>query len=156
MREVNYGWAVRYVHSSSASFFFSLSYIHIVRGIYYGTYQKPNQNTFYSGIFLFFLLLIAAFIGYVLPFTNLSFWASIVITNTIKTVLPFLSLWFIQLLWGGFYVINPTLLRFFSLHFLLPFQISVLAFLHLLFLHSAFGSSNPLAKSEKELVLFHP
>ena len=155
MRSVNYGWAWRYLHSTGASFFFACSYLHIFRGIYYGSYQKPMLSIYFSGCFLFFHLLLAAFIGYVLPFSQTSYYAAVVITNNLS-ILPFIGLSLIHSLWGGFNVCAPTLVRFFSLHFILGFWMVALAFLHLVLLHNI-GSSNALFGGlQKELVLFHP
>ena len=155
MHSVNYGWAVRYLHSTGASFFFTCSYLHIVRGIYYGSYQNQRNSVYFSGIILFTFSLFAAFIGYVLPFSQVSYYAAIVITNNLS-ILPFIGLSLIHCLWGGFNVCAPTLVRFYSLHFILGFWMVALAFLHLVLLHNI-GSSSPLFGGlQKELVLFHP
>ncbi len=142
MRDVNYGWLLRYMHANGASFFFIMVYAHIVRGIYYISYKYPYQNLWRVGVIIFILMMATAFMGYVLPWGQMSFWGATVITN-LFTAIPFvgesIALW----LWGGFSVDNATLNRFFSLHYLLPFVIVGVVFLHLIVLHIP-GSTNPL------------
>ena len=155
MRSVNYGWAWRFLHSTAASFFFTCSFLHILRGIYYGSYQKPRLSIWFSGLFTFFTSFLAGFIGYVLPFSQTSYYAAVVITNNLSN-LPFIGVSTVYSLWGGFNVCAPTLVRFFSLHFILGFLICALAFLHLVLLHNI-GSSNLLFGAiQKEFLVFHP
>ena len=158
MRDVNYGWLIRYMHSNGASFFFILLYIHIARAFYYGSYKKPRHKVWVSGIILFVLIMGTAFIGYVLPLGQMSLWGAIVISNFL-TVIPYLGELLAQWLWGGFIVGEPTINRFFALHFLLPFIISALSILHILLLHMpSAGSSNPLLGADiiKAAIRFHP
>nr|QUB07070.1 cytochrome b [Lilioceris yunnana] len=153
MRNVNYGWLIRNIHSNGASFFFICLYIHIGRGIYYSSYYM--KETWISGTSLFFLIMATAFLGYVLPWGQMSFWGATVITNLISAI-PYLGTMIVQWVWGGFAVNNATLNRFFTLHFVLPFIVSSLVIIHLLFLHQK-GSSNPLGlKSDIDKIPFHP
>ena len=156
MRDVNYGWLIRYMHSNGASFFFIFIYIHIARALYYGSYKKPRHKVWLSGILLFLLIMATAFLGYVLPWGEMSFWGATVITHFLS-VIPVLGEPLAQWLWGGFVVGSATITRFFSLHFLIPFIISALSILHILLLHQVeVGSSNPLLGNIKEPIKFHP
>nr|YP_010161663.1 cytochrome b [Phyllophorella liuwutiensis]QRI59072.1 cytochrome b [Phyllophorella liuwutiensis] len=138
-RDVNYGWLLRNIHANSASFFFICLYCHIGRGIYYGSYI--NQETWNIGVILFLITMITAFVGYVLPWGQMSFWAATVITN-LASAIPYIGTSLVQWIWGGFSVDNATLTRFFTFHFLFPFIIAALSIIHLLFLHQT-GSNNP-------------
>lgn len=141
MRNVPYGWFVRYLHANGASFFFFIIYIHIFRGLYFGSYMFPRTPLWISGIILFLLMMATAFMGYVLPWGQMSFWGATVITNLFSAI-PYFGSFIVEWLWGGFSVDNATLNRFFSLHFLLPFLIVSATILHLGLLHNA-GSNNP-------------
>ena len=142
IRNINYGWFIRYLHSNGASFFFIIIYIHIFKGLYYRSFLYPRHMIWISGLFIFILLMATAFLGYVLPWGQMSFWGATVITNLLS-VFPFIGDSLVFWLWGGFSIENPTLMRFFILHFILPFIILGFIFLHLSFLHSV-GSSNIL------------
>lgn len=142
MRDVNNGWLIRYAHANGASFFFIMVYIHIFRGLYYGSYMAPREHLWCSGVLLFILMMATAFMGYVLPWGQMSFWGATVITNLFSAI-PMIGKNIVDWLWGGFSVDNPTLNRFFSLHFFLPFLIAGLSCIHLILLHQ-FGSGNPL------------
>ncbi|CAH58232.1 cytochrome b [Ehrlichia ruminantium] len=157
MRDVNYGWLIRYTHAVGASFFFIVVYIHILRGLYYGSYKSPRELVWFVGIFIFFAMMATAFMGYVLPWGQMSFWGATVITN-LFSVIPLVGDNVVQWLWGGFSVDNPTLNRFFALHYLLPFIILMLASLHVIALHR-FGSGNPSGievKSSKDTIPIYP
>ena len=157
MRDVNFGWLLRYVHANGASAFFVVVYIHLFRGLYYGSYKKPRELLWGLGVLLLLAMIVTAFTGYVLPWGQMSFWAATVITN-LASAIPLVGEGVVQWLWGGFSVDNPTLQRFFSLHYLLPFVILGLVVLHIWALHR-FGSSNPLGidvKSDKDTLPFHP
>jgi ubiquinol-cytochrome c reductase cytochrome b subunit len=157
MRDVNYGWLIRYVHMNGASMFFLIIYTHIFRGMYYGSYKAPRELLWMTGVVLFLLLMATAFMGYVLPWGQMSYWGATVITN-LFSAFPVVGNWIVTLLWGGFSVDNPTLNRFFALHYLLPFIITGVVFLHVVALHIT-GSNNPLGidvKSEQDTVPFHP
>jgi len=155
VREVDYGWLLRYVHANGASFFFIVVYIHMLRGLYYGSYQKPNAMLWVSGVVIFLLLILTAFLGYVLPWGQMSYWAATVITNLV-TVVPFVGESIVIWLWGGYVVDNPTLNRFFSLHYLFPFIIVALVGLHIIFLREN-GSTNPLGvKATVDNIPFTP
>ena len=157
MRDVNYGWLLRYAHSNGASMFFMVIYIHIFRGMYYGSYKAPRELLWITGVVLFLLLMATAFMGYVLPWGQMSYWGATVITNLFSAI-PLVGNWIVTLLWGGFSVDNPTLNRFFALHYLLPFIIVGVVFLHVVALHIT-GSNNPLGievKSPQDTVPFHP
>jgi ubiquinol-cytochrome c reductase cytochrome b subunit len=157
MRDVNYGWLLRLVHMNGASMFFIIIYIHIFRGMYYGSYKAPRELLWMTGVALFLLLMATAFMGYVLPWGQMSYWGATVITN-LFSAFPFVGNWIVTLLWGGFSVGDPTLNRFFALHYLLPFVIFGVVFLHVVALHIT-GSNNPLGidvKSEQDTVPFHP
>ncbi len=157
MRDVNYGWLLRYVHMNGGSFFFLVVYIHIFRGLYYGSYKSPREILWILGVLILLCMMMAAFMGYVLPWGQLSFWASKVITSLFSAI-PWIGDAIVVWLWGGFSVDNPTLNRFYSLHYLMPFVIVALVVLHLWALHR-FGSNNPLgidAKGPQDKIPFHP
>nr|YP_010535881.1 cytochrome b [Crypsis chinensis]UYB79093.1 cytochrome b [Crypsis chinensis] len=152
-RNVNYGWLIRTLHANGASFFFICLYAHIGRGIYYNSYNL--NHTWMAGVTIFFLTMATAFLGYVLPWGQMSFWGATVITNLLSAI-PYLGNSIVQWVWGGFAVDNATLSRFFALHFMLPFIISALVLIHLLFLHQT-GSNNPLGmNSNIDKIPFHP
>nr|YP_010250893.1 cytochrome b [Ips calligraphus]QTV76827.1 cytochrome b [Ips calligraphus] len=152
-RDVNYGWLIRILHANGASFFFICLYLHIGRGIYFGSYLL--KETWLSGVTIFFLVMATAFLGYVLPWGQMSFWGATVITNLVSAI-PYLGNSIVQWIWGGFAVDNATLSRFFALHFILPFIISAFVMIHLLFLHQT-GSNNPLGiNSNIDKIPFHP
>jgi len=155
MRDVNYGWAVRYTHANTASFFFIFVYAHIARGLYYGSYRSPRVLLWSIGVIILVLMMATAFLGYVLPYGQMSLWGATVITNLLSAI-PWIGQDFVQLVWGGFSVSNATLNRFFSLHYLLPFVLAALAAMHLLALHTH-GSNNPLGISGNvDRLSFHP
>ena len=157
MREVNYGWLLRYTHAVGASMFFIVVYLHILRGLFYGSYKSPREILWFLGIFIFLSMMATAFMGYVLPWGQMSFWGATVITNLFSAI-PVVGESIVTWLWGGFSVDNPTLNRFFSLHYLLPFVIFGIVILHVVALH-AHGSNNPTGvdvKSSKDTVPFHP
>ena len=155
MRDVNNGWLIRYAHANGASFFFLVVYIHIARGLYYGSYMSPREHLWCSGVLIFVLMMATAFIGYVLPWGQMSFWGATVITNLFSAI-PVVGESIVQWLWGGFSVDNATLNRFFSLHYLLPFAIAGLALVHLVLLHQN-GSTNPLGiESNVDKISFYP
>nr|YP_010580075.1 cytochrome b [Chironomus tentans]UZS77127.1 cytochrome b [Chironomus tentans] len=152
-RDVNYGWILRTLHANGASFFFICIYLHVGRGIYYGSYKY--LYTWTVGVILFFLTMGTAFMGYVLPWGQMSFWGATVITNLLSAI-PYMGTDLVQWLWGGFAVDNATLTRFFSFHFLFPFIIAAFTMIHLLFLHQT-GSNNPLGiNSNSDKIPFHP
>nr|YP_009567882.1 cytochrome b [Sitona obsoletus]QBF03818.1 cytochrome b [Sitona obsoletus] len=152
-RDVNYGWLLRTLHANGASFFFVCLYIHIGRGIYYSSYNMIE--TWMTGVTIFFLVMATAFLGYVLPWGQMSFWGATVITNLVSAI-PYLGNFIVQWIWGGFAVDNATLTRFFTLHFMLPFIIAALVMIHLLFLHQT-GSSNPMGiMSNMDKIPFNP
>ena len=142
MRDVNFGWLIRYLHANGASMFFIVVYFHIFRGLYFGSYAKPKQWVWVIGIIILLLMIITAFIGYVLPWGQMSLWGATVITNLVSAI-PKIGNYIVFWLWGGFSVDNATLNRFFSLHYLLPFIIVAMSLVHLAFLHQE-GSGNPL------------
>ena len=146
MRDVNNGWLVRYLHSNTASAFFFLVYLHIGRGMYYGSYRAPRTLVWVIGTVIFILMIITAFLGYVLPYGQMSLWGATVITNLVSAV-PWIGQDIVEFLWGGFSVNNATLNRFFALHFVLPFVLVALVLMHLIVLHDTAGSSNPLGVS---------
>lgn len=157
MRDVNGGWLIRYIHMNGASMFFIVVYIHIFRGLYYGSYKAPRELLWILGVLILILMMATAFMGYVLPWGQMSFWGATVITN-LFSAFPVVGDYIVTLLWGGFSIDNPTLNRFFALHFLLPFVIFGVVVLHIAALHQ-FGSNNPLGidvKSEKDCIPFHP
>lgn len=152
-RDVNYGWLLRTLHANGASFFFICLYIHIGRGIYYRSYNI--KETWIIGVTIFFIVIGTAFLGYVLPWGQISFWGATVITNLVSAI-PYLGTIIVQWIWGGFAVDNATLTRFFTFHFLFPFIVSALVIIHLLFLHQT-GSNNPLGtKRNIDKLPFHP
>jgi ubiquinol-cytochrome c reductase cytochrome b subunit len=142
MRDVNYGWLMRYAHANGASMFFMVVYVHIFRGLYYGSYMKPRHHLWASGVTIYLLMMATGFMGYVLPWGQMSFWGATVITNLFSAI-PLIGDQITLWLWGGFSVDNATLNRFFSLHYLMPFAIAGLSLVHLTLLHQD-GSSNPL------------
>ena len=157
MRDVNYGWLLRYAHANGASMFFLVVYIHILRGLYYGSYKSPREILWWMGIVILLLMMATAFTGYVLPWGQMSYWAATVIT-TMFTAIPWIGEDITQWLWGGFVVGNPTLNRFFSFHYLLPFAIVGVVVVHLWALH-VHKSSNPLGidiKGPQDTLPFHP
>ena len=157
MRDVNYGWLIRYIHSVGASMFFLIVYIHIGRGLYYGSYKSPREVLWWLGIIIFLLMIAAAFLGYTLPWGQMSFWGATVITNLFSAI-PLVGDNIVTWLWGGFSVDNPTLNRFYSLHFLIPFLIVGVVFFHIIALHK-FGSNNPTGidlNFKQEKIPFHP
>ena len=158
MRDVNYGWLIRYVHANGASMFFLAVYIHIFRSLYYGSYKAPREVIWIIGMIIYFLMMMTAFMGYVLPWGQMSFWGATVITNLFSAI-PFFGESITNWLWGGFAVDNPTLTRFFSLHYLLPFLIFGLVILHIWALHVP-GNNNPIGidikKPSNDTVPFHP
>nr|QYX87517.1 cytochrome b [Microspingus cabanisi]QYX87523.1 cytochrome b [Microspingus cabanisi]QYX87549.1 cytochrome b [Microspingus cabanisi] len=152
-RDVQFGWLIRNLHANGASFFFICIYLHIGRGIYYGSYL--NKETWNIGVILLLILMATAFVGYVLPWGQMSFWGATVITNLFSAI-PYIGQTLVEWLWGGFSVDNPTLTRFFALHFLLPFVIVGLTLVHLTFLHET-GSNNPMGiPSDCDKIPFHP
>jgi len=157
MRDVNYGWLMRYIHMNGASFFFIVVYIHLFRGLYYGSYKAPRELLWMLGVVILLLMMATAFMGYVLPWGQMSFWGATVITNLFSAI-PVIGHSIVEWLWGGFAVGNPTLNRFFSLHYLLPFVIVAVVGLHLMALHQH-GSNNPLGidrKGPQDSIPFHP
>ncbi|WP_316354607.1 cytochrome b [Candidatus Trichorickettsia mobilis] len=157
MRNVNYGWLIRYAHAVGASMFFTAVYLHICRGLYYGSYKAPRELLWHIGIVIFLMMMATAFMGYVLPWGQMSYWGATVITNLFSAI-PLVGESIVTWLWGGFSIDNPTLNRFFALHYLLPFIIVALVMLHLIALHRH-GSNNPKGidvKSDKDTIPFHP
>ena len=157
MRDVNHGWLIRYIHMNGASMFFIVVYIHMFRGLYYGSYKPPREVLWGLGVIILLLMMATAFLGYVLPWGQMSFWGATVITNLFSAI-PLVGDPIVTWLWGGFSVDNPTLNRFFSLHYLMPFVIVGVVLLHLVALHR-FGSNNPLGidrKSSQDSIPFHP
>nr|YP_010451305.1 cytochrome b [Syngnathus pelagicus]UTV01112.1 cytochrome b [Syngnathus pelagicus] len=152
-RDVNYGWLIRNMHANGASFFFICIYMHIARGLYYGSYLY--KETWNVGVVLLLLVMATAFVGYVLPWGQMSFWGATVITNLMSAV-PYIGTDLVQWVWGGFSVDNATLTRFFAFHFLLPFIVAAATLVHLLFLHET-GSNNPAGlNSDADKISFHP
>nr|YP_010305115.1 cytochrome b [Simplicia rectalis]YP_010327036.1 cytochrome b [Simplicia niphona]ULR87021.1 cytochrome b [Simplicia rectalis]UNP54297.1 cytochrome b [Simplicia niphona] len=152
-RNVNYGWLIRTLHANGASFFFICIYLHIGRGIYYESFNL--KHTWMVGVIILFLLMGTAFMGYVLPWGQMSFWGATVITNLLSAI-PYLGSMLVNWIWGGFAVDNATLTRFYTFHFLLPFMILMMTMIHLLFLHQT-GSNNPLGlNSNYDKIPFHP
>nr|URX53666.1 cytochrome b [Bifiditermes nr. madagascariensis] len=152
-RDVNYGWILRTLHANGASLFFICIYMHIGRNIYYGSYKLIH--TWSVGVIILFITMATAFLGYVLPWGQMSFWGATVITNLLSAI-PYMGTELVQWVWGGFAVDNATLTRFFALHFLMPFIITAMVMIHLLFLHQT-GSNNPLGlKSDTDKIPFHP
>nr|WRK21529.1 cytochrome b [Tartessus sp.] len=152
-RDVNFGWMMRTIHSNGASMFFTCMYLHTGRGMYYGSYKFIK--TWYIGILIMLMTMATAFLGYVLPWGQMSFWGATVITNLLSAI-PYLGTMLVNWIWGGFAVDNATLSRFFSLHFILPFIISMITIFHLMFLHTT-GSNNPIGvNSDIDKIPFHP
>lgn len=157
MRNVNYGWLLRYLHAVGASTFFIVVYIHIFRGLYYGSYKSPRELLWFVGIIIFLSMMATAFMGYVLPWGQMSYWGATVITQLFSAI-PLVGESIVTWLWGGFAVGEPTLNRFFALHYLLPFIIVGIVMIHLITLHKH-GSNNPTGvevKSKKDVIPFHP
>jgi len=157
MRDVNYGWLLRYVHANGAAMFFLAAYVHMFRGMYYGSYKEPREVLWILGVILLLLMIMTGFMGYVLPWGQMSYWAAVVITNLFSAI-PIVGESIVTWLWGGFAVGNPTLNRFFSLHYLLPFVIAGVVVLHVWALHVV-GQNNPTGiepKTEKDVVAFTP
>lgn len=148
MRDVNYGWLLRYVHTNGASMFFIAVYVHIFRGLYYGSYKEPREVLWILGVVIFLLMMATAFMGYVLPWGQMSFWGATVITNLFSAI-PLVGESVVTWLWGGFSVDQPTLNRFFSLHYLLPFMIAGVVILHVWALHVT-GQTNPTGVEVKQ------
>nr|UBS89842.1 cytochrome b [Ctenomys sp. 1 MT-2021]UBS89843.1 cytochrome b [Ctenomys sp. 1 MT-2021] len=152
-RDVNYGWLIRYMHANGASMFFIFLYFHIGRGIYYGSYTF--MDTWNIGVLLLFAVMATAFMGYVLPWGQMSFWGATVITNLLSAI-PYIGPTLVEWIWGGFSVDKATLTRFFAFHFILPFIITAMVMIHLLFLHET-GSNNPSGmNSDSDKIPFHP
>nr|YP_010947449.1 apocytochrome B [Mimica arnoldii]WGO62535.1 apocytochrome B [Mimica arnoldii] len=155
MRDVNYGWLLRYIHANGASMFFIVVYIHIFRGLYFGSYTKPRSLAWVLGVLILLLMIITAFIGYVLPWGQMSLWGATVITNLVSAI-PLIGDSIVLWLWGGFSVDNATLNRFFSLHYILPFIIVAASLIHIAILHQG-GSGNPLGiDSNVDKINFYP
>src|SRR6202165_82939 len=157
MRDVNYGWLIRYAHTTGASMFFAAVYIHIFRGLYYGSYKAPRELLWIMGVVILLLMMATAFFGYTLPWGQMSFWGATVITDLFSAV-PVVGDSVVTWLWGGFAIDNPTLNRFYALHYLLPFIIVGVVALHVVALH-VHGSNNPLGidpKGPQDTVPFHP
>ena len=157
MRDVNWGWMLRYMHANGASFFFIAVYIHILRGIYYGSYKAPREVLWLVGVIIYILMMAAAFMGYVLPWGQMSYWGATVITNLFSAI-PYVGDMITQLLWGAYSVSQPTLNRFLSLHYLVPMLLTVFVIIHVWALHIV-GSNNPEGldvKSSEDTLPFHP
>src|SRR3954468_2410895 len=157
MRDVNYGWLLRYLHANGASMFFLAAYIHMFRGMYYGSYKEPREVLWILGVILLLLMIMTGFMGYVLPWGQMSYWAATVITNLFSAI-PLVGESVVTWLWGGYSVGNPTLNRFYSLHYLLPFVIAGVVVLHVWALHVP-GNNNPTGvnvSSKEDTVPFHP
>lgn len=157
MRNVNFGWLIRYMHAVGASMFFIVVFIHMFRGLYYGSYKAPREVLWWLGVIILLLMMATAFMGYVLPWGQMSFWGATVITN-LFSAFPIVGDPIVEWLWGGFSVDNPTLNRFFALHFLMPFLIVGTVILHIVALN-AFGSNNPAGievKDSQDTIPFHP
>jgi len=146
MRDVNNGWLIRYLHANTASAFFFLVYLHIGRGLYYGSYKSPRTLTWIIGTIILIVMMATAFLGYVLPYGQMSLWGATVITNLMSAI-PWIGQDIVEFIWGGFSVNNATLNRFFALHFLLPFVLAALVLMHLIAYHDVVGSGNPLGIS---------
>jgi len=157
MRNVNYGWLIRYIHACGASMFFFAVYVHMFRGMYYGSYKAPREVLWILGVLIYILMMAAGFLGYVLPWGQMSVWGATVITNLFGAI-PLVGESLVTLMWGGFSVDNPTLNRFFSLHYLVPFLIAGVVVLHIWALHVP-GNNNPVGisvKGKQDTVPFHP
>ena len=146
MRDVNNGWLIRYLHANTASAFFFILYLHVGRGLYYGSYKSPRTLTWIIGTVIVVLMMATAFLGYVLPYGQMSLWGATVITNLMSAI-PWIGQDIVEFIWGGFSVNNATLNRFFALHFLLPFVLAALVIMHLIAYHDVVGSGNPLGIS---------
>ena len=155
MRDVNYGWLLRYIHANGASMFFILVYIHVGRGLYYGSYTKPREIVWGVGVVILIVMMATAFIGYVLPWGQMSFWGATVITNLLSAI-PYLGQDIVEWVWGGFSISNPTLNRFFSLHYLLPFVLAGLSLVHLIALHEHCSNNPTGLPSYIDMIPFHP
>src|ERR1700746_2731443 len=157
VRDVNFGWLLRNMHAVGASMFFFAVYVHMFRGLYYGSYKEPREVLWILGVIIYLLMMATGFMGYVLPWGQMSFWGATVITN-LFSAFPYVGDTIVTLLWGGYSVGNPTLNRFFSLHYLLPFAIAGVVVLHVWALHVA-GNNNPLGidvKGRQDSLPFHP
>src|SRR6266566_6385654 len=155
MRDVNNGWIIRYTHANVASFFFIFVYMHIGRGLYYSSYKSPRVLVWSIGVIILILMMAIAFLGYVLPYGQMSLWGATVITNLLSAI-PVFGQDIVEFIWGGFSVDNATLNRFFSLHYLLPFILAALALMHLVALHEN-GSNNPLGiTANADRIYMHP
>jgi ubiquinol-cytochrome c reductase cytochrome b/c1 subunit len=157
MRDVNFGWMLRYIHQNGASMFFIVTFVHIYRNLYYGSYKYPRELLWMIGVVILLIMMATAFMGYVLPWGQMSYWGATVITNLFSAI-PLVGESIVTWLWGGFSVDNPTLNRFFSLHYLLPFVLFGVVFLHVVALHIT-GSNNPLGidvKGPQDTLPFHP
>jgi len=154
MRDVNYGWLIRYLHANGASMFFLVVYVHIFRGLYYGSYMYPRQILWCTGVIILLIMILTAFMGYVLPWGQMSYWAATVITNLASAV-PYVGDYIVYWLWGGFSVGGPTLNRFFSFHYLMPFVLTALVIGHILILHEV-KSNNPIGINSPDNVQFTP
>lgn len=154
-REIWYGGIIRYTHSNGAGLLFILLYIHIGKGIYYGSYKPPRIGVWYAGIFIFIIMMATAFLGYTLPFGSMSYWGGTVITSLFSAI-PYVGDQIVEFIWGGFSFTNGTLTRFYALHFLLPFIVIATVIIHMIYLHSC-GSKNPLGIStNSDKIPFHP
>ena len=158
MRDVNYGWLMRYIHSNGAAFFFIIVYIHIVRAMYFGSYKYPRELNWILGVFIFLLMMATSFLGYTLPWGQMSYWGATVITNLFSAI-PLVGESVTNWLWGGYAVGSPLLTRFFTLHYLMPFLIFALVILHVWALHVP-GNNNPeginVVQGSQDTVPFHP
>ncbi len=154
MRDVNYGWLMRYLHANGASMFFLVVYVHMFRGLYYGSYIYPREFLWCTGVIILLIMILTAFMGYVLPWGQMSFWAATVITNLASAV-PFVGDYIVYWLWGGYSVGGPTLNRFFSLHYLFPFILTALVIGHILILHEV-KSNNPVGVKIFDIIQFTP
>ena len=155
MRDVNNGWQIRYIHANGASFFFIFVYLHVGRGLYYGSYRSPRAQQWTQGVIIFIIMMATAFQGYVLPWGQMSYWAATVITNQ-QSAIPWVGNDQVKVIWGSFSVDNPTQNRFFSLHYLLPFILAAQVCMHLLALHQD-ASNNPVGiASTSDRIRFHP
>jgi len=154
MRDVNFGWLIRYIHANGASMFFFVVYIHVFRGLYYGSYLYPREWLWATGVVILLVMILTAFMGYVLPWGQMSFWAATVITN-LASAIPFVGVPIVQWLWGGYAVGAPTLTRFYSLHYLMPFILVLLVAAHIFILHSV-RSNNPIGINAPDHIQFTP
>jgi ubiquinol-cytochrome c reductase cytochrome b subunit len=155
MRDVTNGWLLRYAHANGASVFFILVYMHMARGLYYGSYYKPRELLWNVGVVLFFIMMGTAFLGYVLPWGQMSFWGATVITNLLSAI-PWIGGDLVQFIWGGYAVDNATLTRFYSLHYVLPFVLVALSMIHMIALHEQGGTNSLGIQSEIDKIPFHP